>query len=127
MCKGTLIDWFLPPSAANGVVYAKTGTLNPAVGLSGYVQTAADPTVVARFAYMLNGELIGITEGVRTLPDDFIAALTACPEAPPVAEFALGRRSRQAERVAPASAVPSSSSSPRWCCRSTCSSPATGS
>ncbi len=86
--RGTLADRFLPPSAGNGVVYAKTGTLNPAVGLSGYVQTAADPTVVARFAYLLNGELIGITEGVRTLPDDFVAALTSYPAAPPLAEFA---------------------------------------
>ena len=86
--RGTLVDRFLPPSAGNGVVYAKTGTLNPAVGLSGYVQTAADPTVVARFAYLVNGELIGITEGARTLPDDFVAELTSYPEAPPLAEFA---------------------------------------
>ncbi len=86
--RGTLLDRFLAPSAGNGTVYAKTGTLNPAVGLSGWVATDADPTVSARFAYLLNGELIGITDGVRTLPDDFVASLTSYPDAPDLADLA---------------------------------------
>lgn len=65
---------------ADGNVFAKTGTLNPATALSGFVISADEPDTVLTFAYISNAELVGAN--VRDVQEPFIEDLTEYPEAP---------------------------------------------
>ena len=72
-------------TAADGNVFAKTGTLNPSTALSGYVISADEPDTVLSFAYISNAELVAAP--VRDVPEPFIEQLTEYPQAPPTEEL----------------------------------------
>jgi D-alanyl-D-alanine carboxypeptidase/D-alanyl-D-alanine-endopeptidase (penicillin-binding protein 4) len=84
--RGTLAARMVD-SPAEGLVYAKTGTLNDATALSGYARSAQDADVELVFAYIANDEFIAAAEGILELQDAFAASLTAYPGSPSVAEL----------------------------------------
>lgn len=67
-------------TAADGNVFAKTGTLNPSTALSGYVVSAAEPGTFVTFAYISNAEIVD--NSVRDVQEPFVEELSEYPEAP---------------------------------------------
>jgi D-alanyl-D-alanine carboxypeptidase/D-alanyl-D-alanine-endopeptidase (penicillin-binding protein 4) len=81
--RGSLSGRFVDSPVA-GLVYAKTGTLNDATALSGYVQSSIDPEVDVIFAYIANEELVIADDAVRSLQDPFVVALAGYPGDPAI-------------------------------------------
>lgn len=81
--RGSLLQRFVDTAAA-GAVYAKTGTLNDATALSGFVRSATEPDVWITFAYLANEELIIADDEVTGLQDPFVVALTSYPGPPTI-------------------------------------------
>lgn len=84
--RGSLLQRFVDTAAA-GAVYAKTGTLNDATALSGFVRSANEPDIWITFAYVANEELIIADEEVTGLQDPFVVALTSYPGPPTIASL----------------------------------------
>ncbi len=85
--RGTLLLRMVD-TPGEGRVFAKTGTLQDATALSGYVQSATDDDVDVIFAYIANANRIGNDEPVLDLQNIFAAALTAYPGRPTVDDLA---------------------------------------
>lgn len=81
--RGTLSERMVDTPAV-GAVFAKTGTLNGATALSGYIRSANDPDVSVIFAYVANGDFIGTDDELRNLQNEFGAAMTAYPGPPAI-------------------------------------------
>ena len=84
--RGSLLNRFVDTPAA-GDVLAKTGTLNDAIALSGFVRSATTDETYLAFAHVANGEFIITDESVRDLQDDFVVALTTYPGAPAIEDL----------------------------------------
>lgn len=84
--RGSLLERFEDTEAA-GSVFAKTGTLNDAVALSGFVRSANEEDLWITFAYVANEELIIGNEEVRALQDPFVVSLTSYPGSPALADL----------------------------------------
>ncbi len=67
---------------ADGHLYAKTGTLNPATALSGFVVSADDPDIVLSFSYISNAGLV--SPSLRDFQEPFIESLATYPDAPSI-------------------------------------------
>jgi D-alanyl-D-alanine carboxypeptidase/D-alanyl-D-alanine-endopeptidase (penicillin-binding protein 4) len=65
---------------ADGLLYAKTGTLNPSTALSGYLISADDPDVVLTFSYISNADFVN--PPIVDLQEPFIDQLVTYPDAP---------------------------------------------
>lgn len=76
----------LDETAADGQVFAKTGTLNTVTALSGYVDSPTEPGTTIIFSYIANGDAAGVGAGINTelvgaqLP--FLLDLAAYPTGP---------------------------------------------
>ncbi len=81
--RGSLIRRHVD-TPAEGMVFAKTGTLNGVTALSGFAFSSVDPATALVFAYMVNGELAGQDEGIRGLQEPFIEDLVLYPQAPAI-------------------------------------------
>lgn len=81
--RGSLLNRFVDTPAA-GAVFAKTGTLNDATALSGYIQSQRESDVQISFTYLANAEFIITDEAVRALQDEFVVALTSFPAGPTI-------------------------------------------
>ncbi|MCP4223938.1 MAG: hypothetical protein GY773_11390 [Actinomycetia bacterium] len=79
--RGSLLNRFVDTPAA-GAIQAKTGTLNDATALSGFVRSANTDDVYLTFSYLANAEFIITDEAVRGLQDEFVVALTSFPGLP---------------------------------------------
>jgi D-alanyl-D-alanine carboxypeptidase/D-alanyl-D-alanine-endopeptidase (penicillin-binding protein 4) len=86
--RGTLVNRMVD-TPGEGSVAAKTGTLNNVTALSGYAASGNDADVELVFAYMANGEYIGVAnnEEIIDLQDAFAASLTAYPGSPTVGDL----------------------------------------
>jgi D-alanyl-D-alanine carboxypeptidase/D-alanyl-D-alanine-endopeptidase (penicillin-binding protein 4) len=67
---------------AEGNVFAKTGTLNGVTALSGIVESAREDDVQLVFAYIVNGDSVGLNEDLKELQVPFVEALAIYPNAP---------------------------------------------
>ncbi len=83
--RGSLRERFVDSPAATRVL-AKTGTLNNALALSGYVHSATDPAIVVTFSFLANDDLIS-ADANRTIQDALVVALTGYPGIPSAAEL----------------------------------------
>ena len=81
--RGTLAGRMVDTPAA-GSVFAKTGTLQDATALSGYVRSLTDPDVTLVFAYIVNDDFVSTNAAVLGLQDAFAANLTAYPGDPSI-------------------------------------------
>jgi D-alanyl-D-alanine carboxypeptidase/D-alanyl-D-alanine-endopeptidase (penicillin-binding protein 4) len=81
--RGSLASRFVD-SAAEGEVFAKTGTLNGSTALSGYVHSTTDPDITVVFAYIANEPQIISDEEVKGLQDPFVVDMTAYPGDPSI-------------------------------------------
>ncbi|MFV0259324.1 MAG: D-alanyl-D-alanine carboxypeptidase/D-alanyl-D-alanine-endopeptidase [Acidimicrobiales bacterium] len=84
--RGSLEDRFVDTAAADRV-YAKTGTLNNASALSGFVRSTTDPGVTPTFAYVANfiaDDAVGPVTQAEQLQQELVVALTTYPSGPPV-------------------------------------------
>lgn len=79
--RGSLAARFAGTPGA-GAVLAKTGTLNDATALSGFIASANDADVALSFAYVANESFIIGEEEVLGLQDVFAVGLTAYPGRP---------------------------------------------
>jgi len=78
--RGTLAMAFLETAAEHNL-YAKTGTLNDAIALSGYVRSTVEPGLWLEFAYIANDTfIIGNEELDQRLP--LVVTLAQYPKAP---------------------------------------------
>ena len=84
--RGSLLQRFVDTPAA-GEVLAKTGTLNDATALSGYVHSATDPDTHVTFAFVANEEFIITDEAIRALLDTFVVSLTGYPAGPTIEDL----------------------------------------
>jgi len=82
--RGSLKNHFIG-TPAEGVVQAKTGTLDDALALSGYVSSTTDSDVVLTFSYVANEELIiSRSDVIRALAEELLVALASYPGLPSV-------------------------------------------
>jgi D-alanyl-D-alanine carboxypeptidase/D-alanyl-D-alanine-endopeptidase (penicillin-binding protein 4) len=81
--RGSLLNRFVDTAAA-GSVYAKTGTLNNVIALSGFVRSASEPDTFVTFAHLANEEFIIANEAIPALEDAFVVAMTDYPSGPTV-------------------------------------------
>ncbi|MFW2382991.1 MAG: D-alanyl-D-alanine carboxypeptidase/D-alanyl-D-alanine-endopeptidase [Acidimicrobiales bacterium] len=72
---------------ADGNVFAKTGTLNGVTALSGVVESAREDDVDLTFAYIVNGDSVGLNEELKALQVPFVEALAIYPNAPLISEL----------------------------------------
>ncbi len=84
--RGTLLGRMVD-TAAEGAVFAKTGTLNDSTALSGYVRSANDADIDLVFAYIANARFIGADRPVLDLQDAFAERLTGYPGTPSVEDL----------------------------------------
>ncbi len=84
--RGSLVDRH-EGTPADGLVYAKTGTLNGVTALSGVVESARESDVDLIFTYIVNGESVGLNEELKALQIPFVEALAAYPNAPLISEL----------------------------------------
>lgn len=84
--RGTLSTRMVD-TTAEGLVKAKTGTLQDATALSGYAQSRTDPEIDLIFAYIANEPFIAANQPVLELQDTFATALTGYPGRPSVDEL----------------------------------------
>jgi D-alanyl-D-alanine carboxypeptidase/D-alanyl-D-alanine-endopeptidase (penicillin-binding protein 4) len=84
--RGSLLNRFVDTPAV-GDVAAKTGTLNDAIALSGFVRSDTASDTYLTFAHVANSEFIITDESVRGLQEDFIIALTTYPGAPAIEDL----------------------------------------
>jgi D-alanyl-D-alanine carboxypeptidase/D-alanyl-D-alanine-endopeptidase (penicillin-binding protein 4) len=73
---------------ADGLVPAKTGTLNTVSARSGYVQSATDGAVALIFAYVANEEPTLSNDAAKSIQDEIVNSLTSYP-GPPTIEVLL--------------------------------------
>jgi D-alanyl-D-alanine carboxypeptidase len=85
---GTLHERFLGVDAT-GRLAAKTGTLNQATALAGFVDTVAGARLTFAWIANLEGDDV-VDEGDLAIQDDLAAVLVAHPQGPPLT--ALGPR-----------------------------------
>ncbi len=79
--RGSLAE-SLEGSPADGMVYAKTGTLNGVTALSGVAASSSSSDTDLVFTYIANGESVGLNEDLKGLQQPFVEALVAYPDAP---------------------------------------------
>ncbi len=72
-------------TAADGKVFAKTGTLNAVTALSGYVQSASQENVATAFAYIVNESPVSLSS--QALRKDIVLSLAAYPQGPEITEL----------------------------------------
>ena len=84
--RGTLALRFVDTPAESSV-WAKTGTLNDATALSGFVRSAEESDRYLTFAYVANESLIIGNDEVLGLQDTFVVDLTGYPGGPALAEL----------------------------------------
>ena len=84
--RGTLDERFVDTAAAERIL-AKTGTLNGAIALSGYVLSTNEAGSALTFAYVANEELIIFDDELEAEIDEFVVDLTAYPGRPSVDEL----------------------------------------
>ena len=84
--RGSLVRRMVD-TPGEGNVLAKTGTLNDVTALSGYAASSNEDDIALVFAYITNGEFVGVSEEVVGLQDAFAAALTDYPGPPTIADL----------------------------------------
>ncbi|MGH1502867.1 MAG: D-alanyl-D-alanine carboxypeptidase/D-alanyl-D-alanine endopeptidase [Acidimicrobiales bacterium] len=76
---------------ADGLVWAKTGTLNGVTALSGYVDSSSEAGTSIAFAYIANGEVAGVGAGINgdlvSAQEPFLLELAEYPVGPTVGEL----------------------------------------
>ena len=70
---------------ADGNLWGKTGTLNPATALSGFVDSPEDADSILTFGYISNADLVD--DSVKALQEPFVEELMTYPDAPPVSDL----------------------------------------
>ncbi len=81
----------LDETLADGLAFAKTGTLNTVTALSGYVESSSEDNTAIIFAYLVNGEIAGVGAGINnelvSIQAPFVVELAEYPVGPTIEDL----------------------------------------